>query len=506
MAPRCRTSYGSGFYKYPLRAGAILLALCTSLSGVQTASGQAIADEDFLLRGLTDEGGLSDNERRRLLRDIDEAEGTALRTDRIDDPGTNATFEADPDEPQTLNPAQPVQTRGTINPSTQPVVQGTARRDEDNPFEPVGIRVGTFIMRPSITQQIAHESDSDGSSNTSRTYSRTVLETEFESDWSRHQLVIGAEQVIDRTISGDGSEDPSTSVAADLRLDLSSTTTANLGLDYQFGREDPTDANAVTNAVAQAEVHDFAAAGSLSHLFGSWRGTATINGGRTTFGSAELSDGTFVSLADRNQSNYTLTLRAGLETGSAYRPFFEADGGQIIYDDTLDASGFDRSSTTYGLRAGVAADFGEKLTGEIAVGYAQRDINDSRLEPIQAFTVDGFATWSPRRGTDVLMGLATTLEDSTTANEPGSVFYAATMEITRQLHANLSANVSGFVGWRDYVGATPNETIFGAGAGFTWWWNRYFALNGDITYEKTTSDGGTDQDDLFVGLGVKIQR
>ena len=498
MAPRYCNPSGSGFHSPALRAGLILLALTAGPGGIKAVNAQAVADEDFLLRGIADEGGLSDTERRRLLRDLDDLEDTTPQTVQVDDTA--------PVEPLILNPAQPVQTGDSVNPSTPPVAQGTVRADENNPFDPVGIRVGTFIMRPSITQQIAHEHDRDGSADTSRTYSRTVLETEIESDWTRHQLVIGAEQVIDKTISGDGSEDPSTAIGADLRLDLSSTTTANVGVDYQFGRENPTDANAIANATAQAEVHDFAAAGSLSHLFGSWRGTATLSGGRTTYGSAELSDGTLVSLADRNQSNYTVTLRAGLETGSAYRPFVEGDGGQIIYDDTLDASGFDRSSTTYGLRAGVAADFGEKLTGEIALGYAQRDIDDSRLEPIQAFTIDGFATWSPRRGTDVLMGLATSLEDSTTANEPGSVLYAASVDVTHRLRTSLSANVSGFVGWRDYVGITPNETIFGAGAGFTWWWNRYFALDGAVTYERTTSDGGIDQDDLFVGLGVKVQR
>ncbi|WP_169054364.1 outer membrane beta-barrel protein [Nitratireductor sp. XY-223] len=472
----------------------LILAAVACLSAPGETRAQALSNEDLLLRGITDDGGLSAAERRRLLRAAERIGEDPVEDEPVAEP------------PLILEPIEPVQSADTTNPRSQPVAVQENRRDDPDPFEPVGIRVGTFVMRPSVTQQIAYEHDNDGTETTSRTYSRTVLDTDIESDWSRHQLVIGAEQVIDKTISGDGAEDPQTSVNADLRLDISSTTTADLSFDYQFGRENQTDANAINNAIAQAEVHTFDASASLTHLFGSWRGTATVDGGRTTFGSAELSNGTLLSLSDRNENNYTVTLRAGLETGSAYRPFVEGDFGQIIYDDTLDSSGFARSSSTYGLRAGVATDFGEKLTGEVSVGYAQRDIDDSRLEPIKAFTIDGFATWSPRRGTNVLMGLSTSLEDSTTANESGSVYYAATGEITHRMRTDVQASVSGVVGWRDYVGPTPNQTVVGAGAGLTWWLNRYFAVDGGVTYERRFNDGGTEEDDLFVGVGVKMQR
>ena len=46
----------------------------------------------------------------------------------------------------------------------------------------------------------------------------------------------------------------------------------------------------------------------------------------------------------------------------------------------------------------------------------------------------------------------------------------------------------------------------GAGAGLTWWLNRYFAVEGGATYQRTFDDGGTEEDDLFVGVGVRMQR
>jgi hypothetical protein len=476
------------FNSSPWWAGMLFFAIIFCPLPVTRA--QSITNEDLLLRGITDDAGLSDAERRRLLR----------AADRI---GTTA----DAAQQQTrVDPVKPVQIGGSVNPRAQPVARQVNRHDDREPFAPVGIRVGTFILRPTITQQIAHETSNNGATHTSRTYSRTVLEAEIESDWLRHQLNIGAEQVIDATISGTGSEDPSTAVNADLRLDLSSTTTADIGLDYRFGREDQTGPNAVTGAESQAEVHTFAAGASLTRQFGAWRGTATIAGGRVRYGDAELPDGTLVSLADRDADDYTATLRAAFETGSAYRPFVQGSFGQIVYDNRVDSNGFERSSDTYAMRAGVTADFGEKLTGEFAIGYALRDIDDPRLPSIEGVTVNGFATWSPHRGTDVLMGVSTNLEDSTIPDESGSLYYAATAEVVHQIRSNVVARISGLAGWRDYVGATPDETVLGAGAGFTWWLNRNVSLDGGVTYEKVSNELGTVNDELFVGVGLKVQR
>ncbi|MEM9105446.1 MAG: outer membrane beta-barrel protein [Pseudomonadota bacterium] len=451
---------------------------------------QNITNEDLLLRGITDNGGLSDAQRRRLLRAAERIGDGEIRAPERNDTG----------------PVQPVQTGGSVNPPTQPLTPQAGRREEQDPYAPVGIRVGTFVLRPTVTQQIAHENSDDGTAVTDRTYSRTVLEVEIDSDWSRHQLNIGAEQVIDKTISGTGPEDPSTAVNADLRLDLTSTTTADINFEYRFGRDDQFDPNAIAGADSQAEVHEFRGAASLTHQFGSWRGRATIAGGRIRYGDAELPGGVLVSQSDRNADDYAATLRATLETGSAYQPFLQGSFGQTIYDRQFDFNGFERSSDDYDLRAGVIADFGEKLTGEFAIGYALRDIEDPRLRSIEGVTVNGFASWSPQRGTDVLMGLSTSLEDSTIADESGSIYYAATAEVDHQMRSNVVARISGLVGWRDYVGSTPNETVLGAGAGVTWWLNRNLALEAGATYEKTTSDTGTDNDDLFIGVGLKLQR
>ncbi|MCR9136349.1 MAG: outer membrane beta-barrel protein [Alphaproteobacteria bacterium] len=460
------------------------------------------------LRGIgASDDGLNGAERRRNERSAENGSDNATG-DPLAEPSAGATQTDASEITGTIQPVQaqePVQIPGTINPRQTTVDNQSNLIDDPEPYDQIGIRIGTFVLRSSVTEQIAHEIDRDGSERTERTYSRTTLNGELQSDWSRHQLTITGEQVIDETLSGNGAEDPSTSVDADLRLDLSSDTTANVTFDYSFGRESQTDANAISNAFSQSDVHEFNTSASLEHLIGSWRGTATLSGGRSTYGDAELGDGSIIRQSDRDEYDYTVTLRAGVDIGANHLPFVEGDFGQILYDQTIDDFGFARSSKTYGLRVGTQFDFGDKLNGEIAVGYAQRDIDDSRLAPIKGVTVDGFSTWSPRRGLEIVSGLTTTLEDSTTENVSGSVYYAGTTEISYQLRENLTTTIDGVLGWRNYSGELGNQTVIGIGAGFIWWLNRRFGIDGDISYEKTLTEGDTDSDDLFVGLGVTLR-
>ena len=69
----------------------------------------------------------------------------------------------------------------------------------------------------------------------------------------------------------------------------------------------------------------------------------------------------------------------------------------ICATDTL---GFERSYDSYGGRAGVEVDLGEKLNGEIALGYETYRFDDDRLDDLSGLTIDGLLNWSPQRGTE----------------------------------------------------------------------------------------------------------
>ncbi|MAY60693.1 MAG: hypothetical protein CML29_00620 [Rhizobiales bacterium] len=371
-----------------------------------------------------------------------------------------------------------------------------------------GIRLSTFLLRPTLTEKIVHESESYGGATFDRTFSETTLEGTLESDWSRHKLTVTGEGSYQANISGEGQEEPTASVDAVLDLDLTETLGGQLAAGYDFYREDRTDPNAIANATAQSGVHTLSASAALTKRLGSIRGTATAEVSKVLYGDAELAGGGVISGDDRDALTTGVRGRIGYEVSPALIPFLEASLARTEYDQEIDSSGFKRSSSTYGLRAGVELPLGEKLSGEISAGYLTRDIEDAGLEDIDAFTIDGSLRWSPMRGTTLTANLNTAIEASTTAGESGSVVHLLSVELERQLRDTVVARLTGTAALRNYEGASApdDQTRLGLRGELDWSLNRYLSLVADAGYEKTTQGGVPDSDTARIGLGLRVRR
>lgn len=385
---------------------------------------------------------------------------------------------------------------------------GNVRSEFDDPYEPTGIRLGTFVLKPSISQGIGYEKTKSGDTSSSRTFSQTGLKGTLTSDWSRHQLTVEGEGIYQRNISGTGETEPKIDVNADLRLDLSDDTIADITGGYNFERESSSDPNAVNGASVQSGVHTFTAGAKVQRDFGLIRGTLGAELEREVYGAAELGNGDELDLSDRNNTEGTLTGRVGFELSPALIPYLEASVGRSYYDNEQDALGYERSASTIGGRAGVEVDLGEKLRGDLGIGYKRATFDDSRLAALEGITVDGAVFWSPQRGTDLRLGLATNLEPSTTAGQSGYVEYIATADLTHELRDNLVARLSGSYTWRDFSASAglADQDVYLAGAGLTWDINRWLAVTGDISYELTRQPGGSDTGITRAGIGLVLRR
>ena len=381
------------------------------------------------------------------------------------------------------------------------------RSNFGDPYEPTGVRVGAFILRPSLTQNLGYERRKTGDSSTSRTFSQTGIRGSLTSDWSRHQLTIDAEGIYQRNISGVGETEPQLRIDGDLRLDLSDDTIANITAGYAFERESSSDPNAINGASVQSGVQTLTGGAKVTRDFGMIRGTVGADLERRTYGSATLSDGSKLLLSDRDYTEGTVTGRIGYELSPALIPYLEASVGRSFYDEKQDSLGYERSATTLGGRAGVEVDLGEKLRGDLGLGYKRAAFEDSRLAALKALTIDGSVLWSPQRGTDLRLGLRTELEPSTAAGQSGYVNYGATADLTHELRENLVARLSGAYTWRNFPeGSSTDQNIYLVGAGLTWDINRWLALTGDVSYELTRQSGAQDTGVTRAGIGLVLRR
>lgn len=509
---------------FRLTVSALCLMTAIPAALAQTASGSNSDTGRFELRGTSD--GTSSTAASTLYGALPAprpGSATVTTADGFGAAGSAGSLEtaASPGQPAAEDLTGSIGSPSDLSQADQDYAASLARQNDrvgtvdGLPLDPLdqeagvpGFSFGSLTLRPTLDQRVVHESVRYGTTRTSRTYSQTTLSGNLESDWSRHQLNVDGSGTWQKNLSGTGTETPSANINARLNLDLTNDITGVLGAGYSYSRESRTDPNAISGATSQAGVHELRASIGLEKNLGLLRGSTTLEVTRKLYGDATLADGTSVLLNDRDTLGAELTARIGYEVSPALVPFVEGTVGREKYDQRVDSTGAERSSKTYGVRAGAEVNFGEKLSGEFAAGYVLRNLDDTNLADISGLTLDGDVTWSPLRGTNVNLGLTTTLESATTAGQSGAVVYELDANLAQQIRSNLVARLGATAGYRDYDSGSGrgNQRSYGASAGLTWSINRYLDLEADASYERTREPGGTDEETARLGLGLKLRR
>ncbi len=387
-------------------------------------------------------------------------------------------------------------------------VDGLDKDKEDNPYAPVGIRVGNFVVSPSAESGVTWSSNADSSAGGEpATLSETTLRLNAISEWGGDKTTFDAFGTYRKTISGDEIEEARGGIDAALERDLGLDWRALASLGYEVGPESASSPDAVVGTLEQPLKHTFDGSLGVEKDLGKLRLRLTAIGEREVFGDAELSTGGTVSQSDRDSTLGALVLRTGYEISPALTPFVELEYGRRIYDEELDSNGFDRSSTRTGARGGLQFDLGEKFSGELSAGWINEDLDDDRLASISGPSLAADILWSPVRGTNLRLNAQTTVEGATGANESGSILHSGRLTMSRELRANLSADVALGAALRDYTGTEGHDTILSAEAGMTWWLNRYAGLTGKARTERlesTLPDRDYTANSVF--LGLKLQR
>lgn len=390
----------------------------------------------------------------------------------------------------------------------QTAIEGRKPQPELNPYDPTGIRFGTFVLKPSLEQGVTATSNADSSSDgKSAILSETTLRLNAASDWDSHSATVDAYGNFRRSVSGQEVKDVTGGIDGRLQLDLAEDMRALARLGYNVRPESATSPVIIVGTAERPTLQTFNGSLGLEKDLGKLRFGISGEAVKESYGDAALSGGGTLSQKDRNSTLYNGRLRIGYEVSPALTPFGEIQFGRRIYDLRFDTAGFERSANQFAALAGVEIDMGEKFGGEISAGWVGQTFDDDRLGSISAASVAADLLWSPMRGTIVTLNGTTALEGSTSAGESGSVLYAARLGVERQMRANLTGFAAAGIGWRDYAGSTDHDLSLSAEAGLTWWLNRYTGLTGRLrheTFSSTLSNRDSTTNSVFVG--VKVQR
>lgn len=387
-------------------------------------------------------------------------------------------------------------------------IESLGRRSDEKPFEAVGIRAGTFILRPSVEQGVTYTTNADSSPDGGESVqSETTLRLNAVSDWSQNRASLDAYGIFDKALSGEDVDEKEGGIDAVMELDLSHEYKLKSTAGYSFKPESASSPVLLGNVTEQPLRHNFNTSLGLSKDLGKLEFGVTARADRNVYDDADVVGGGTLDQSDRNSTLATVALRTGYEISPAIKPFAELEVGRRMYDEQLDAAGYERSADRLAARAGLELDMREKLTGEFSAGWLRESFDDNRLETISGLNLNADLRWSPERETTVGLNASTSVEGTTTAGESGSVLHTGKLSVERQVRSNLTANAALGLDYRTYSGTGDHDLKWSAELGATWWLNRYAGLTGRLRHEQQTSDlPGRDYKADSVFVGIKVQR
>jgi hypothetical protein len=387
-------------------------------------------------------------------------------------------------------------------------IETTRRLPDDNPYAPIGLRVGTFELFPSIEQGLGATTNANGSADAqSAIFSETTARFELRSDWSRHEARLNGFGVLRRELSGAEIRDTEAGLDGELLLDLAGGYEGRAAFNYLHRPESASSPVELTTGASRPDRDTLAGELGIGREVARLRLGLTGNVTRDMFSDARLPDGTVLSQEDRNSTLASLRLRTGYEISPALIPFAEVEIGRRIYDNEIDSAGFARSADRLALRAGIGIDIAEKWRGEAYAGWVSEDPDDAALDAVSGLEIGGNLAWSPLRGTIVDLNALTTVEGTTSPGQSGSLLYAGNLSITRELRANLTGTAGIGLDYRDYANSSAYDMTWTGQLALTWWLNRYLGLTGRARYETvTSSDAGRESDTTSVFVGLRAQR
>jgi hypothetical protein len=233
-------------------------------------------------------------------------------------------------------------------------------------------------------------------------------------------------------------------------------------------------------------------------------GGATVD--RTDYQWSKLTDGSSSSNDDRNFTQYGGVGRVSYEVMPGLKPFGEVQGDTRVHDLYFDRNGFARNSSGGYVKAGTSFEFSRLLTGEIAIGWAERNYVDSRLPRLQGFLTAGSLVWTATPLTTAKFITDTQLVETTLPSTAGILVRTYTFEVDHDFRRWLTGIGRFTYGTLDYQGNVRRDQTYSASGDLIYKMNRNIWLKGTLRRDWLDSNvAGASSNSTVVTLGVRVQ-
>ena len=351
-------------------------------------------------------------------------------------------------------------------------------------YDPIGVRVGNFVVRPSLSQGFGYNSNVFGTAQAQGSaLSETQGNVSATSDWSRNAL--------DATIGFDRLQY--------LRYPSASTTnwTAGLGGTVDIGQDHATLSYIhATNTTAAAQIGNQIVGQPITISIDSARASYQAGFGQFTLEPAlEASVNRFTNVlvgglpaTVNNNNSFTGSLTAGYALAPGSSLVLVASGTNTEY--TTKAPGLPTPDyNDVSLVGGIDYRSGSVFRYRATIGYEVRTYINTSIPGTSAPLAELDVIWSPTRLTTVTGQVSNSIQN--TIAQAGVIGYTYTnvrVTVDHEYRRNLLLQAYGEFENAAFNASNETQHVVSAGASATWLLNPKLSLVGRLTYARSTDN------------------
>ncbi|MFZ0608970.1 MAG: outer membrane beta-barrel protein [Xanthobacteraceae bacterium] len=374
---------------------------------------------------------------------------------------------------------------GTVPHPTLPIAAG-------DPYAALGIEAGSFLILPAVELSAGYNTNPTAApGGPGSLYFVVAPELHVRSNWATNSFtadITGSYADYPDNDSQPSLNVPYLNAKADGTLDVTRTTQILLEARSIVSTDNPGSPNIqfglATLPIDTTVGGTFGAAHQFGRIDVSLKGTFD----RSSYSSAQLTDGETADFDDRDFDQYAGILRVGYEIDPGLQPFVEIDEDTRVYDLPADIFGEDRDSNGSSAKLGATLNLANSLSGEIAAGYMERDYKDPALPNIAGPTIDGSLLWQATALTTAKLTAASIVTESPLEGVSGEFSRSVTAEVDHALRTWLIANAQLGYEYDQYVGLGRDDNHYFAAAGLTYNMNREVQLRGEVRQDWLNSN------------------
>lgn len=402
-------------------------------------------------------------------------------------------------------------TAGTVNTANLPAATTTLLRRrtavEDDPFAPLGLRLGSFAVSPALETTGGFDSNPARVPNgKSSLFTVIAPEVAAKSDWTRHEVTAalrGSYTAYDKTPELDR---PTVDGKVTGRLDITRNTALIGEGTLIVGTDNPGSPNVQAGLTRFPIYTTLGAAGGITQRFNRLEITAKGLAERTEYQDSHFTDGTSGSNNDRNYDRFGGSLRASYDVMPGLRPFVEVSADTREHDLAVDRFGIERDSTGWIAKAGSTVQFTRLLTGDFALGWIGRKYKDPTLPELSGFLFDGSLIYALSALTNVKLTASTVAAETTVPGTAGVLTRNAGVELEHAFRRWLIGSVKFNYGNDDYVGSLRNDNRYALSGSIIYKLNRWAQVKAEVREEwlRSSTPVGVNYDATVFLLGMKL--